>query len=429
MLLLLGVALALPQLLLPYLMQLYALHPAELEPVGRTYWAASLLAAVPAGWLVGHGRGRAGWPVAGGAVAAAAGVLVLAAAGAGAGFGLVVAGQVLLGLGGTLLQVAALAGLAGYQLPQTAARHLTAVSTAQAVGATPLPLLGGLLLGGNLTPAQLRGLYLALAVALLAAAALAAWQWGPRLGTGPAAGTAPDETPARALRPLPLGLLAAALCTGLPAGVAALFFFFGESLHLTQLSAFTVARLGELDAGFNAALRAVGQPAITHTTTSAGLTPVVIGALVALYGLAGLLGRLLTLPLLAGLPVRWVLAGSAALAAGLAAATPLAAGDAALWLLVASGLASAPLWPLVAARALAGRGQAAPLAAGLLVLASVAGGVVAGPLLGWLAAHGGWLVAFGAVAAGYGYVVFYALRGEPSAVPPAGAQLPTVTFS
>ena len=402
LLLLLGLALALPQLLLPYLAQRYALHPSELEVGWRAYWGASLLAAVPAGWLVARaGYGRS---VAAGAVVLAGGVLALGAAGAGWGVGLATAGQGLLGTGSALLQVAALAYLTSQLPTRQAALRLTAVSAAQALGATLLPMLGGPLLGSSLASQQLGAPYLTLAGALLGAAALAGWQLPPLLADAAA--------PARKLRHLPPGLLAAASCAGVPAGLGVLFLFYGQSLHLTHLSPFTVARLHEVDAAFNAVLRAIGQPATPPTVTNQGLTVTVAATLLALYALAALLGRLAAVPLLAGLPSRAVLAGGSLAAAALVAAALLAPGDAALWLLVASGLASGPLWPLVAARALTGLGRATPLGAGLLVLASIVGGAAAGPLLGWLAAHGGWSVAFGMVAAGYGYVAFYALRGS-----------------
>ena len=419
--LLLGVVLGFNHLLPLYLAQTYSLHPEELVPGQRAYWAVGLLLALPAGWLVAQlGYARS---LAGALLILAVGILLLGAAASGWGLALSVGGLALVGAGSALLQVAALPYAAGLEPERRAAVRLTLLGAAQALGSTLLPLLGNLLLaesaGAGKPGVTQLGPYLGLALALLVGAGLALVLAGrphqPPLpaanpvAASPEAGTVPAS--AFGFRHLQLGALAVFAGAGVQAGVSAFFVFYAQSLHLTNLSAFTIARLRELNAGLNFVLAATGQATERPLDTAGGLTIAVAAALLGLHGLGLLVGRLAGVPLLLLVPGRTVLAVTSAAGAALVVAALLSSGDAALWLLVATGLASALVWPVVVSLALTGLGRAAPLGAGLLVLASL-GGVAVVPLMGWLAAHGGWKAAFGVPVVGYLYLLYYALRGS-----------------
>lgn len=421
--------------LMPHLKDVCQLSDFESSLVPSAFFAAYFLMSLPAGWVLGRIGYQRGIVL--GLLIMAGGALLFVPAAQTRAFGLFLGGLSLLGAGITLLQVAANPYVSVLGPAREAASRVSIVGVANGLGGTLAPLVGGLLLFGNvdLLNKQLKALplaeslarkaalvklpYLGLAVFLVVLAGLFWLVRLPVLESIPAedeATAAPGAVvPAAGRRSalayphLVLGVVAIFVYVGAEVNLGDFLIRYGQAQHIGQLSEFTQALVQKLNAVTNYGLLVIGQSPLP-IDTSHGFTPAVGAVLVASYWFGLMVGRIVGIPLLRRFPDRPLLVGVCAAGTLLVAASVLLHGEAALWLIVLCGLCNSIMWPVVFPLAIKGLGPFTKQGSSFLVMGIVGGALVA-LLMGYIATHGGLRAAYVVPALCYAYMVYYAVRG------------------
>jgi FHS family L-fucose permease-like MFS transporter len=421
--------------LMPHLKDVCQLSDFESSLVPSAFFAAYFLMSLPAGWVLGRIGYQRGIVL--GLLIMAGGALLFVPAAQTRAFGLFLGGLSLLGAGITLLQVAANPYVSVLGPAREAASRVSIVGVANGLGGTLAPLVGGLLLFGNvdLLNKQLKALplaeslarkaalvklpYLGLAVFLVVLAGLFWLVRLPVLESIPAedeATAAPSAAvPAAGRRSaldyphLVLGVVAIFVYVGAEVNLGDFLIRYGQAQHIGQLSEFTQALVQKLNAVTNYGLLVIGQSPLP-IDTSHGFTPAVGAVLVASYWFGLMVGRIVGIPLLRRFPDRPLLVGVCAAGTLLVAASVLLHGETALWLIVLCGLCNSIMWPVVFPLAIKGLGLFTKQGSSFLVMGIVGGALVA-LLMGYIATHGGLRAAYVVPALCYAYMVYYAVRG------------------
>jgi FHS family L-fucose permease-like MFS transporter len=419
--------------LMPYLKEVCHLSDFESSLVPSAFFAAYFLMSLPAGWVlnrIGYQRG-----IVLGLLVMAAGALVFVPAANTQAFSLFLLGLSLLGAGVTLLQVAANPYVSVLGPAREAASRVSIVGVANGLGGTLAPLVGGLVLFGNIDvlKKQLAALpvaqrltqqaalvklpYVGLAVFLVLLAGLFFFVRLPKLESIPADQTTPADniswTHRRSVLQFPhlvMGIGAIFLYVGAEVGLGDFLIRYGQSQHILSLSAFTQSLVQHLNTATNYGLLLLGQAPLPIDTTH-GFTPAVGAVLVSSYWFGLMIGRLIGIPLLRRFPDRPMLVIVCTAATLFVAASILLHGEVALWLIVLCGICNSIIWPVVFPLAITGLGTFTKQGSSYLIM-GIVGGAVVSLLMGWLATHGGGLrVAFVVPALCYLYLLFYAMSG------------------
>ena len=420
--------------LMPHLKDVCQLSDFESALVPSAFFAAYFLMSLPAGWVLGRIGYQRGIVL--GLLVMAAGALLFVPAAQTRAFGLFLGGLSLLGAGITLLQVAANPYVSVLGPAREAASRVSIVGVANGLGGTLAPLVGGLLLFGNvdLLNKQLTALplaerlarkadlvrmpYLGLAIFLVGLAGLFWLVRLPVLESIPAEADTPEagatapagRRSALAYPHLVLGVVAIFVYVGAEVNLGDFLIRYGQAQHIGQLSEFTQALVQKLNAVTNYGLLVIGQSPLP-IDTSHGFTPAVGAVLVASYWFGLMVGRIIGIPLLRRFPDRPLLVGVCAAGTLLVAASVLLHGETALWLIVLCGLCNSIMWPVVFPLAIKGLGPFTKQGSAYLVMGIVGGALVA-LLMGYISTHGGGLrAAYVVPALCYAYMLYYALSG------------------
>jgi FHS family L-fucose permease-like MFS transporter len=420
--------------LMPYLKEVCHLSDFESSLVPSAFFAAYFLMSLPAGWVlnrIGYQRGMVA-----GLLVMAIGALVFVPAANAQAFGLFLTGLSLLGAGVTLLQVAANPYVSVLGPAREAASRVSIVGVANGLGGTLAPLVGGLLLFGNVDVlkkklaalplaerlAQQAALvklpYVGLAIFLALLAGLFFLVRLPQIESIPADEETTESAGAnRAGRRsalqfphLVMGIGAIFLYVGAEVGLGDFLIRYGQSQHIVNLSGFTQALVQHLNTATNYGLLLIGQSPLPIDTAH-GFTPAVGAVLVSSYWFGLMLGRIVGIPLLRRFPDRAMLVVVCAAATLFVTASILSQGEIALWLIVLCGVCNSIMWPVVFPLAITGLGAYTKQGSSYLIM-GIVGGAIISLLMGWLATHGGGLrVAFVVPALCYLYLLFYAMSG------------------
>ncbi|RZK22873.1 MAG: sugar MFS transporter [Hymenobacter sp.] len=417
--------------LMPHLKDVCQLSDFESALVPSAFFIAYFVMSLPAGWVLGRIGYQRGIVL--GLLVMAAGALLFVPAAQTRAFGLFLAGLSLLGAGITLLQVAANPYVSVLGPAREAASRVSIVGVANGLGGTLAPLVGGLLLFGNvdLLNKQLAALplaerlarkaalvetpYLGLAIFLAVLAGLFFVVRLPKLESIPTDTEETADVPsvgrrsALAYPHLVLGVVAIFVYVGAEVGLGDFLIRYGQAQHIGQLSNFTQVLVQKLNAVTNYGLLVIGKTPLP-LDTSHGFTPAVGAVLVASYWFGLMLGRIVGIPLLRRFPDRALLAGVCAVGTALVLASVGLRGEVALWLIVLCGVCNSIIWPVVFPLAIKGLGAFTKQGSSLLVM-GIVGGAVLSLLMGYIATHSGLRAAFVVPALCYAYLLFYAVRG------------------
>ncbi|HET9504198.1 MAG TPA: sugar MFS transporter [Hymenobacter sp.] len=419
--------------LMPHLKDVCQLSDLESSLVPFAFFAAYFVMSLPAGWVLGRIGYQRGIVL--GLLVMAAGALLFVPAAQTRAFGLFLGGLSLLGAGITLLQVAANPYVSVLGPAREAASRVSIVGVANGLGGTLAPLVGGLLLFGNvdLLNKQLAALplaerlsrkaalvetpYLGLAGFLVVLAVLFFVVRLPVLESIPAEEEA-EAAPGAALTGrhsalayphLVLGVVAIFVYVGAEVGLGDFLIRYGQAQHIGQLSEFTQGLVQKLNAITNYGLLVIGKTPLP-LDTSHGFTPAVGAVLVASYWFGLMLGRIVGIPLLRRFPDRPLLVGVCAAGTLLVLASIGLSGETALWLIVLCGVCNSIIWPVVFPLAIKGLGAFTKQGSSYLIM-GIVGGAVLSLLMGYISTHSGLRAAFLVPALCYAYLLYYALRG------------------
>jgi MFS transporter, FHS family, L-fucose permease len=381
-----GLITSLNDILIPHLKGAFTLNYVQATLIQFSFFGAYFVMSIPSGWLVerlGYKRG-----IIIGLAVAGAGCIAFYPAADAASYTLFLGALFVLASGITLLQVAANPYVTILGPARTASSRLTLTQAFNSLGTTIGPFVGASLILSSVTvgtpeaeAALVQTPYLGLAAVLFAIAILFAALRLPTVGAehsiSSQAGTDPS-TPVWRHRHLLLG-------------VVAIFVYVGAEVAI-----------GSLLVNFMA------DPAI------GGLSESVAGQYLSYYWGGAMVGRFI------GALVMWkvkpgrVLAFNAATAVVLLLVALGAAGETAMWSVLAIGLCNSIMFPTIFALALTGLGRHTGEGSGMLCMAIVGGAIV--PVIqGFAADDFGILNSFVVPAACYLYIVFYGLRGHKPA--------------
>jgi MFS transporter, FHS family, L-fucose permease len=377
-----GLITSLNDILIPHLKAAFTLSYVQAMLIQFSFFGAYFVMSLPSGWLVeriGYKRGIiVGLGIAG------VGCVAFYPAAAASSYPLFLGALFVLASGITLLQVAANPYVTILGPARTASSRLTLTQAFNSAGTTIGPWIGANLILSSVTtgtPAAEAALvqmpYLGLATVLFAIAVVFMMLRLPVVGAGESA-AASGEAPAASLwshRHLVLGVIA-------------IFVYVGGEVAI-----------GSLLVNFMA------DPAI------GGLREDVAGEYLSYYWGGAMVGRFV------GALVMWfvrpgrVLAFNAAAAVVLLVVAMTAAGETAMWAVLAIGLCNSIMFPTIFALALTGLGKHTGEGSGVLCMAIVGGAIV--PVIqGYFADTVGLLYSFAVPLVCYLYIVFYGLRGH-----------------
>lgn len=375
-----GLITSLNDILIPHLKAAFTLSYVQATLIQFAFFGAYFVTSLPSGRLVEKLGYKPGIIV--GLTVAGVGCLAFYPAAAAASYPLFLGALFVLASGITLLQVAANPYVAILGPARSASSRLTLTQAFNSLGTTVGPYVGAVLILSavpSATPAEEAALvqmpYLGLAAVLLV---LAAAFFGLRL-------------------PAIAGTVGGAVDGGdrslwsyrhLVLGVVAIFVYVGGEVAI-----------GSLLVNF------MEDPAI------GGLTPDVAGRYLSLYWGGAMVGRFV------GAAVMWfvrpgrVLAVNAAAAVVLLAVAMTAAGEVAMWSVLAIGLCNSIMFPTIFALAIDGLGKRTGEGSGVLCMAIVGGAIV--PVIqGFFADRIGILNSFAVPLLCYLYIVYYGASGH-----------------
>ncbi len=402
-----GLITSLNDILIPHLKAMFSLSYVQAMLIQFCFFAAYFIVSVPAGRLLqrlGYQRG-----IVAGLCIAAVGCLMFGPAESLRSYPLFLGALFVLAAGITLLQVAANPYVTLLGRPETASSRLNLTQAFNSLGATLGPLLGAVLILGAADQAasaaqggdSVQGPYQALAAALFVLALVMAMF---RLPDAREIERAAEQVSHSDVPAAERGRLTAH--RHLVLGAVAIFAYVGAEVSIGSFL-----------------INLMADPAI------AGLDHVQAGKYLALYWGAAMVGRFAGSAIMRHVRASRVLALVAAANVVLIGAAIALGGPAAMWLLLATGLMNAVMFPTIFSLALEGLGALTSRGSGLLCMAIVGGAIV--PLLQALVAdHVGLLVSFAVPLVCYVYIAHYGAAGHrPVAVdvdaaePPAGAAL------
>ncbi|MBW8848604.1 MAG: sugar MFS transporter [Burkholderiales bacterium] len=366
-----GLLTALNDVLIPHLKALYTLSYLQAMLVQFCFFGAYFLVSLPAGRLIqrlGYQRGA----VAGLVVAAVGCLLFLPAASA--GYALFLFAFFVLAAGITVLQVAANPYVAALGDPRTASSRLTLTQAFNSLGTAVAPTLGVLILPAAAAGAgsgDVKGPYLALAVALLVLAGLFAVARLPRIA---------DES-------MPTTESAVAVARAHPHlfwGVVGIFLYVGAEVS-------------------------IGSLLINFMQEAAGLTAAQAAPYLSLYWGGAMVGRFVGVAVMRVMAPGRLLAVHAALAVLLIGVGVTSHGPVAMWALLAVGLCNSIMFPTIFSMAVHRLGAQTAQGSGLLCMAIVGGALL--PLVqGHLADVIGLQASFGVPALCYAGIAAFGWR-------------------
>ncbi|MGR6806718.1 sugar MFS transporter [Sphaerotilus natans] len=402
-----GLITSLNDILIPHLKAMFSLSYVQAMLIQFCFFAAYFIVSVPAGRLLqrlGYQRG-----IVAGLCIAAVGCLMFGPAESLRSYPLFLGALFVLAAGITLLQVAANPYVTLLGRPETASSRLNLTQAFNSLGATLGPLLGAVLILGAADQAasaaqggdSVQGPYQALAAALFVLALVMAMF---RLPDAREIERAAEQASHSDVPAAERGRLTAH--RHLVLGAVAIFAYVGAEVSIGSFL-----------------INLMADPAI------ASLDHVQAGKYLALYWGAAMVGRFAGSAIMRHIQASRVLALVAAANVVLIGAAIALGGPAAMWLLLATGLMNAVMFPTIFSLALEGLGALTSRGSGLLCMAIVGGAIV--PLLQALVAdHVGLLVSFAVPLVCYVYIAHYGAAGHrPVAVgvdaaePPAGAAL------
>jgi FHS family L-fucose permease-like MFS transporter len=392
-----GFITALNDILVPHLKAVFALSYAQSSLIQFTFFGAYFLMALPAAFvlqLTGYRQA-----IALGLVTTGIGALIFVPAATIPSFGVFLAGLFVLATGITILQVAANPYVTLLGPAATASSRLNLVQAFNALGTTVAPALGGALIlrhsasgtavnaAAVFTAAQrvadalaVRAPYIGIAIVLFLLAGIIFLRRLPALATKPAPREAGQDSVWQHSR--------------LVLGLGAIFFYVGAEVSVSSflISYISSARVGDM----------------SHAAAA---------SYVSLFWGGAMLGRFAGSGVMRRIPAPSVLAAVAIGATLLLATTMLAAGQVALFAIVAVGLMNSIMFPTIFSLAIEGLGKLTAQGSALLIMAIVGGAVV--PLLqGVLADHLGLRIAFLLPLACYLYILVFALQCRRPVPPP-----------
>jgi FHS family L-fucose permease-like MFS transporter len=379
-----GLVTSLNDILIPHLKAAFDLSYAQAMLVQFTFFGAYFVMSFPSGWLIERLGYRRGIMI--GLTIAGTGCVLFYPAAESTAYSLFLSALFVLASGITLLQVAANPYVAVLGPPQTASSRLTLTQAFNSFGTTVGPFVGAMLILGGVSGSPeaeadaVQLPYLGLAAALFSIAAVFGRLRLPTVREVQAAddGLAPpvlDGETLWAYRHLLLGAVAIFVYVGAEVAIGSLLVNFMSSPDIGGLSAEAAGRY------------------------------------LSLYWMGAMIGRFLGAAVMRALRPGAVLAFNAAVAVVLLGVAMTAAGEAAMWAMLAIGLCNSIMFPTIFALAIQGLGKHTGEGSGLLCMAIVGGAVV--PLVqGVLADEIGLLYSFVVPLVCYVYIVFYGLRGH-----------------
>jgi len=384
-----GFITALNDILVPHLKAVFALSYAQSSLIQFTFFGAYFLMALPAAFVLQRTGYRQA--IALGLVTTGIGALVFVPAATIPSFGVFLAGLFVLATGITILQVAANPYVTLLGPPATASSRLNLVQAFNSLGTTVAPALGGALILAHsasgttvnaaavFTGAQriadalaVRAPYIGIAIVLFALAGIIFLWRLPALATKPSPREAGQDNVWQHSR--------------LVLGLGAIFFYVGAEVSVSSflINYISSARVGDM----------------SHAHAA---------SYVSLFWGGAMLGRFAGSGVMRRIPAPAVLAGVAIGATLLLATTMLAAGQVALFAVVAVGLMNSIMFPTIFSLAIEGLGKLTAQGSALLIMAIVGGAVV--PLLqGVLADDLGLRLAFLLPLGCYLYILVFALK-------------------